>query len=311
MWPSNSYSTPILRCSAQITSTNSDPLSPCTVDVFYWFRNWVVLVPLDVIGHTHHCDQVTTVTSLRFRSRWSRYSCLANPEKRDIKFPPQRLSVQYNPKQRVSQGLTNTHYSRYMLIPRNLRTLCRTDYFSSPCERHAQTPLVDSKIFHEFAAGVSICTRVGAILRRLVFFCSSGSDSEIPPTSLFPRLLSLIELALLPVARGVIGGVLKGTPVGAELVAATLGTLPNVGVGLLPTNPAMCVVTDDVEFERLGLGGRPLTPTDDPTLGLLILVKAGALMAVGVGTGEGWAELETEIARADGWGWCEVGTSPV
>ena len=40
-----------------------------------------------------------------------------------------------------------------------------------------------------------------------------------------------------------------------------------------------------------------------------VLDRGGATGAVGVGTGEGWAEEETEMARACGW-W-KVGTGPV
>ena len=55
-----------------------------------------------------------------------------------------------------------------------------------------------------------------------------------------------------------------GNPTGAELVAATDGTLPIVGAGLLLMTAAGvctfddCVAIDEVEFDRLGLGGRTL-----------------------------------------------------
>ncbi len=82
---------------------------------------------------------------------------------------------------------------------------------------------------HGFGAGGpgAAGTGVGAILRFFTVF-SSGSDSLTPPASLFPKVLPFMELA------GVIGGVVKGTPAGPELVAVTLGTVPIVGVGELP-----------------------------------------------------------------------------
>ena len=58
---------------------------------------------------------------------------------------------------------------------------------------------------------------------------------------------------------GVMGGVHKGSPAGAELVAATLGTLPITGVGLLAIVPGMvdcCVAMDDTEFDLVGLKER-------------------------------------------------------
>lgn len=73
--------------------------------------------------------------------------------------------------------------------------------------------------------------KVGAIL--LFFGCtplSSFSDSLV---SLFPRTLPLTELAVLITPDGVSGGVVHGKPVNEALEAATLGTFPRVGVGLL------------------------------------------------------------------------------
>ncbi len=78
--------------------------------------------------------------------------------------------------------------------------------------------------------------KVGA---TLLFFgtalvCSSRSDSLV---SLFPNTLPLTELGRLLIMPdiGVWGGVVQGSPLNDGLVAATLGTLPRVGVGLLLT----------------------------------------------------------------------------
>ena len=83
-------------------------------------------------------------------------------------------------------------------------------------------------------AGSSARTKVGATLRFLgtVFVCSSRSDSLV---SRFPRTLPLTELGLLLTMPdiGVWGGVVHGRLMKAGLVAATLGTFPKVGVGLL------------------------------------------------------------------------------
>lgn len=80
--------------------------------------------------------------------------------------------------------------------------------------------------------------------------------------SLLPRILPLTELAVLVTpAIGVCGGVVHDRLVNDGFDAATLGTLPSVGVGLLVmTTPEFCdwggcVITDDVEFDRVGLGG--------------------------------------------------------
>lgn len=75
---------------------------------------------------------------------------------------------------------------------------------------------------------------MGAI-RRFLGAPSSFSDSLV---SRLPSTLPLTELAALTTpAIGVCGGVVQGSGPN-ELVAATLGTLPSVGVGLLVITPA-------------------------------------------------------------------------
>ena len=82
----------------------------------------------------------------------------------------------------------------------------------------------------------SLPTRVGA---TLLFFgtvvWSSFSDSLV---SLLPNTLPLTELAVLVTPpMGVCGGVVHGRlPNEDAFAAATLGTLPTVGVGLLVTS---------------------------------------------------------------------------
>ena len=80
-------------------------------------------------------------------------------------------------------------------------------------------------------------TGVGAIL--LLFgipAVSSFSDSLV---SRLPRILPLTELAaLITPDIGVCGGVVHGKLEKDVFAAATLGTLPNVGVGLLLITPA-------------------------------------------------------------------------
>lgn len=90
--------------------------------------------------------------------------------------------------------------------------------------------------------------------------CSSFSDSL---ASLLPRTLPFTELAVLvPPPIGVCGGVVHGKlPKEDGLVAATLGMLPRVGVGLLVMSPPGfgafddCVTTEEIEFDLVGLGG--------------------------------------------------------
>lgn len=78
--------------------------------------------------------------------------------------------------------------------------------------------------------GSSLRTRVGAILLFFGIAVSSFSDSLV---SLFPSTLPLTELGLLTTPDiGVCGGVVHGRPLNDGFVAATLGTLPRVGVGL-------------------------------------------------------------------------------
>lgn len=90
---------------------------------------------------------------------------------------------------------------------------------------------------------------------------------------------------------GVCGGVESGMPTGAEFVAVTPGTLPNVGVGLLVTTPAAEVCADDrvaideVELDLVGLLGRPGTGAGDATTAGVteadgVLVKRGGFWLV-------------------------------
>ena len=86
---------------------------------------------------------------------------------------------------------------------------------------------------HEaFEGGSSFPTNVGAILLFFGAVVSSFSDSLV---SLFPRTLPVTELGLLLAIPdiGVCGGVVHGKLLKVGFVVATLGTLPNVGVGLL------------------------------------------------------------------------------
>lgn len=126
----------------------------------------------------------------------------------------------------------------------------------------------------------------------------------MPPVSLLPSVLPLTELAVLMVAMGVIGGVDNGRPPVEGLAAATLGTVPRVGVGLVAMIPVAvcmnddCVAMDDAEFDRVGLVGRPGGPGGADTVEAAgALAMLGVDTAVGVGTGEGWVEFETDMAR--------------
>ena len=100
---------------------------------------------------------------------------------------------------------------------------------------------------------------------------------------------------------GVCGGVVHGRPLKDGLVAATPGTLPRVGVGLL----TICddnVATDEVEFERVGLGGgKGAGEADGASTGVGCLSNdGGADAAVGVGTGVAWADEVVDIEAGDG-----------
>ena len=133
---------------------------------------------------------------------------------------------------------------------------------------------------------------------------SSISDSLVPPISLLPSRLPLTDPGALILDMGVMGGVYRGKLGGAEFVAATLGTLPRVRIGLLVTMPAGvcaiedCVAIEEVEFDLLGLTGRAvaITGCDGPMVDVDILAGEGAEAVVGVGTGEACAEPETDIA---------------
>lgn len=123
--------------------------------------------------------------------------------------------------------------------------------------------------------------------------------------SRFPRTLPLTELgALVPPPIGVCGGVVHGR-VPNELLAATLGTLPSVGVGLLVMMPPElcmcddCVATEDAEFDRVGLGGCPIEPVKGDGDGAAI--RGGAAMAVGVGVGVTCVDDTAETAGDGCW----------
>ena len=74
--------------------------------------------------------------------------------------------------------------------------------------------------------------------------------------SRFPKTLPLTELGLLITPDiGVCGGVVQERPLKDGLAAATPGTLLKVGVGLLATAWDDSVAMDDMEFDRVGLGG--------------------------------------------------------
>ena len=75
-----------------------------------------------------------------------------------------------------------------------------------------------------------------------------------------PKTTPLVELdVLVTPALGVSGGVVHGKPPKEEFGAATLGTLPKVGVGLLMTTlEAFCAwadghTLDDDELDVVGL----------------------------------------------------------
>lgn len=121
--------------------------------------------------------------------------------------------------------------------------------------------------------------------------------------SLFPSTLPLTELGRLLIIPdiGVCGGVVHGRPLKDGLPAATLGTLPRVGVGLLLTICDDCVATDDVELDLVGLGGgRGAGEGARTGVGCLSKV-GGADAAVGVGSGVACAEDAVEIGAGDGW----------
>jgi len=84
----------------------------------------------------------------------------------------------------------------------------------------------------------------------------------------------------------------------AELVAATLGTFPSVGVGLLVIIPES-VAIDEVELDLVGLGGCRSATGDgegaNPDEGCLI--NAGAVAVVGVGVGVGVAEPVADAVK--------------
>jgi len=120
--------------------------------------------------------------------------------------------------------------------------------------------------------------------------------------SLFPSTLPLTELGRLLIIPdiGVCGGVVQCKPLKDGLVAATLGTLPSVGVGLLLIICDDCVAIDDVELDLLGLGGGSGAGEGTST-GVGCLSKVGgADAAVGVGTGVGCAEDPVETGAGDG-----------
>ena len=86
---------------------------------------------------------------------------------------------------------------------------------------------------------------------------------------------------------GVCGGVVQGRPLKDGLPAATPGTLDNVGVGLLPRAWEDSVAIEEMEFDRVGLGGGGgAGDADGASVGVGCFSKdTGAEVAVGVGTG--------------------------
>ena len=154
---------------------------------------------------------------------------------------------------------------------------------------------------HGAVGGSSALTNVGA---TLLFFgtvaCSSFSDSLV---SLFPRTLPLTELGLLITPDiGVWGGVVHGKLLKNGFIAATLGTFPSVGVGLLINIWDDCVAIEEVELDRVGLGGWGAGDAADANPGVVCFSKkGGAEEAVGVGIGVGWADETVDIGAGEGW----------
>lgn len=104
---------------------------------------------------------------------------------------------------------------------------------------------------------------------------------------------------------GVCGGVVQGSPLkdGFELApAATPGTLPSVGVGLLPMACEDSVAIEEIEFERVGLGGRGGAGDAEGGMvgGGCLSKDAGADVAVGVGVGVACAEETVESGAGEG-----------
>lgn len=94
-------------------------------------------------------------------------------------------------------------------------------------------------------------TNVGATL--LFLGCEPESSFSLSLWSLF------VPATLPAVLRGVSGGVAIGTPVTLpELVAVRPGTLPATRLGGPGGGGAveLCVMTDEVEFDRVGDDGR-------------------------------------------------------
>lgn len=99
---------------------------------------------------------------------------------------------------------------------------------------------------------------------------------------------------------GVSGGVVHGSPLKDGYAAATLGTVPMTGVGLLITGWDDSVAIDDIEFDRVGLGGGG-GAGEWPRAGVGGLSNVvGAVGAVGVGTGVGWADAAEDMVIGDG-----------
>ena len=108
---------------------------------------------------------------------------------------------------------------------------------------------------------------------------------------------------------GVSGGVVHGSPLNDGFAAATLGTIPIIGVGLLIMGCEDSVAIDEMEFDRVGLGGGG-GAGEYTAAGVGGLSKeAGAAGAVGVGTGVGLPEAAEEMVMGEGWR--RVGTCPV
>ena len=119
--------------------------------------------------------------------------------------------------------------------------------------------------------------------------------------SRLPSTLPATELGrLITPDIGVSGGVVHGSPAKDGFIAATLGTAPIIGVGLLITGWEDSVAIDDMEFERVGLGGGGGNGDWAGNGVCGFSNDSGADTAVGVGTGVGCAEVAEEIVMGEG-----------
>lgn len=149
-------------------------------------------------------------------------------------------------------------------------------------------------------------TSVGAIRLR---FGWPPDNSSVSPSA----VSRLVPVGAVSVPRGVSGGVVIGTPtILPELVAAMLGTCPEIKGGLLST--PVCEA-EEVELDRAGDVARGLTK-DAVTVGgdgaVRELAESRCLWCEPFGNGEGGANTEVGVgtgvfwldaaAREDRWG---------